>query len=318
MRIEQLNYLLHIAGSGSISRSAQALNISQQGLSQSIHQLERELDAKLLYREGNSTKLTAVGKLLQEDIETILRSCDNIRSIVAANAGADEGGEQFCRLCVTPHFCISVLPNIMQRMNRLFPRLHMSVTETEIRKLVQSYELDFDADVLYLLTCPERFCGEILRRAGVQDFRVLSALEIHAVVASDHPLASHELITVDDLCSYPLALLGSDIHFLRYLMGDRCDQAQIRLHTTNFDLYQSAARMKDVISMVIPLAYDRQFSTDFRLIPLEKTETILFGYIVNRYAQESPIAKELLNMAQSEVRKMEQALSVHFPRVSKQ
>lgn len=307
MRIEQLRYLLHIADSGSISRSAEALSISQQGLSQSMHQLERELDVKLLYREGNRTKLTAAAKMLRRDIERILKSCDNMYEIISANTLMGRAGEQGCSLRVTPHFCIAVMPAVMQRISRMYPHLHLSVTETEIVRILET--CDFGTNELYILTCPERFMPDILTKNGVKDFCELSRVKIHAVVHKSHPLAGSDSITTDDLLQYPMALLGNDIHMLRSITGERFSEVNVLLHTTNFDLYRSASQMKNVISLTVPLAYERQNSPDLRRIPLDGAETILFGYIVNEYLQQTAVARELINMIESELHKMEQSLS---------
>ncbi|MBI0580043.1 LysR family transcriptional regulator [Neobacillus cucumis] len=50
MHIEQLEYIVRVAETGSISIAAKDLHISQSGISQSITILEDELDVKLFKR----------------------------------------------------------------------------------------------------------------------------------------------------------------------------------------------------------------------------------------------------------------------------
>lgn len=305
MRIEQIRFLLHVAESGSVSRSAKALNISQQGLSQSLHQLERELGARLLYRDGNKTKLTAAGKLVKGSMEKMVSSCDEIYMQLASNAiHLNHNEKQTCRVRVTPHLCITVMPAVLQRMSKVHPQLLLSVSENEILEILQ--EEDFDTDEVFIVTCPEKLLPQLLEKKGVLGFHEISRAAVNAAVPSSHPLASREKLTVEDLCSYPIALMGSAINVLRNAMGSRFQDANIRLHTTNFELFRAAASLKDVISLSGPLAYEHAESGKLVQIPLENPESILFGYVVNRYTENFPMAQELLGVMEDELGKYKQ------------
>lgn len=303
MRIEQLQYLLHIADSGSISRSAEVLRISQQGLSQTMHQLERELGVKLLYREGNRTKLTAIGKQLRGDMEAILQSYTDMQDVIAANANIPRGEKQFCHIRVTPHFCIDAMPNIIQRMGKLYPNLLLNVMESQFLELLQSGR--FENDELFIVTCPERFVPTLISRPGVMDFRELHRCKIQAVLPPNHPLADRTCITVEDMCTYPVTVLGSDIEMLRNIAGNRFSDIRIRLHTTNFDLYRATLGTRDNIALSVPLAFDLMRAPHLRHVPLEGAETIVYGYIINAYAQSSPQNRELLNLLEGEMQKLQ-------------
>lgn len=61
MRIEDLQYLIHVADFGSINLAAEACYITQQGLSRIISNLEKELGVQLFYRINNRIRLTDVG-----------------------------------------------------------------------------------------------------------------------------------------------------------------------------------------------------------------------------------------------------------------
>lgn len=309
MRIEQIRYLLHVAESGSISRSAKVLNITQQGLSQSVHQLERELGARLLYRDGNRTKLTAAGKLVKGSMEKMVECCDEIYMHLASNAiHINHSERQTCLVRVTPHFCISLMPAVLQRMSKVHPNLLLSVSEAEILDILQ--EEDFDTDQVYMLTCPEKFLPRLLEKKGVLSFHESTRAAIHAALPLSHPLAGREVITVDDLCTYPVALLGAAINLLRNVLGSRFQDVNIRLHTTNFELFRAAASVKDVISLSVPLAYERADNSKLVYVPLELSEEVVFGYVENRYTQSSPMAQELLGVMENELAKMQQIMAM--------
>ena len=62
MRFEQLNCLVEIAETGSITAAAQKLFISQQAVSTSVKQLEQELGQTLFVRNKSGISFTAKGE----------------------------------------------------------------------------------------------------------------------------------------------------------------------------------------------------------------------------------------------------------------
>jgi len=66
MTLVQLRHLISLAESGSFSKSAQALYITQPALSRSIRALEDELGMLLFDRVGRRIELTAFGREVVE------------------------------------------------------------------------------------------------------------------------------------------------------------------------------------------------------------------------------------------------------------
>ncbi|MBQ3205000.1 MAG: LysR family transcriptional regulator, partial [Peptococcaceae bacterium] len=60
MRMEQLKYLVDIAETKSMSKTAERMFVSPQAVSQSIKQLETELDTELLVRTNMGVLLTKI------------------------------------------------------------------------------------------------------------------------------------------------------------------------------------------------------------------------------------------------------------------
>lgn len=84
MKLEQLTYAVEIAQTGSFSKAAENLYLSQPGLSASIKQLEQELGAELFTRHRSGITLTSAGsnfipyakKVLQQ-IRTMQQLCQD-------------------------------------------------------------------------------------------------------------------------------------------------------------------------------------------------------------------------------------------------
>ena len=61
MTLQQLHYILTIAKTGSLSKSAEELYISQPSLTGAVRELETELGVTLFYRSGKGMTLTNDG-----------------------------------------------------------------------------------------------------------------------------------------------------------------------------------------------------------------------------------------------------------------
>lgn len=66
--LEYYKVFYYTAKYGSVTRAAEVLNISQPAASQSLKQLEQQLQAELFYRVSKGVKLTAAGEILYADV----------------------------------------------------------------------------------------------------------------------------------------------------------------------------------------------------------------------------------------------------------
>ena len=76
MRLEQLRYLIEISKSKSLSVASETLHISQQALSLSVKEMEKELGVPLLIRSPRGIRLTQEGETFTRGIHKILLDYD--------------------------------------------------------------------------------------------------------------------------------------------------------------------------------------------------------------------------------------------------
>ena len=79
MNLEQINYFLAIANTGTFTKAAEQLFISQPSLSIGIKKLERELGVTLFERGGRYTKLTLAGQVFLKKAQKILQEYESAR-----------------------------------------------------------------------------------------------------------------------------------------------------------------------------------------------------------------------------------------------
>ena len=72
MDLKQLEYIVAIADTKSITRAAEQFYVSQSALSQQLSKLESELKLKLFTRDKQGFKLTPAGKLYVDNARRII------------------------------------------------------------------------------------------------------------------------------------------------------------------------------------------------------------------------------------------------------
>lgn len=143
MNLQQLQALVAVAASGSISAAARRLKITQPVLSRTLQQLEQSVGAPLLQRSARGAVLTEYGETLAARarvVETELRKArediDQIR------------GERSGRLSIacSPVPMMFVLPAAMAMFRAQFPRVEVRVSEAVYPQAVVALregEVDF-------------------------------------------------------------------------------------------------------------------------------------------------------------------------------
>ncbi|MGI6463534.1 MAG: LysR family transcriptional regulator, partial [Candidatus Scatomorpha sp.] len=76
MDINQMRYFLEICNTQSISKAAENVFLTQQGLSSSMRRLEAECGCNLFFRKGGKLILTDAGSRFKADAEAIIKKID--------------------------------------------------------------------------------------------------------------------------------------------------------------------------------------------------------------------------------------------------
>ena len=144
MRLTDLQYLLKVVELQSISRAAEQMYITQQGLSRIINNLEKELDVTLFLRRNNTIELTAIGKKVVEHAGEICGSyASMLRDINQYQSSALEETDYV--IYATPVICITLLPKIFLSLYQEYPTVKFNVIETLPPKIADEVELGANA-----------------------------------------------------------------------------------------------------------------------------------------------------------------------------
>jgi DNA-binding transcriptional LysR family regulator len=205
MDLNNLKRFVAAAEGGSLGKAALALNISQPGLSKSIHQLEVDFGGKLLDRSARGVALTAFGKTAYLRAKRILaewRHLDNER--VALFNGLV--GHITVGVARGTGFLGRVIPAVSARLSSERYAVHLTVVSGVANELTQALrlgDLDFAVAILDGVKTDPDLLQEVLfyDRCGL-------------FADARHPLASRATSGIRELATY-CWLCSSDADPLR-------------------------------------------------------------------------------------------------------
>ena len=91
MEIGQLEAFVEVARSGSFTRAAQSLYLTQPSLSARIHALEREVGDILFHRMGRGVRLADAGKTLLPYAERVLDTLHTAKEALHSTQSTSSG-----------------------------------------------------------------------------------------------------------------------------------------------------------------------------------------------------------------------------------
>jgi len=215
MNLRHLEHLLAVADTGSFSRAAAGLFITQSALSRSIQGLEAELGGPVLDRLGKRNALTPLGLEVVARARPILRELDTLRDTARMLQQGDLGrisvglGSGPAAL-LTVHLLVSVA--------REHVGLRVAVTHGPAELLVvQLRNRQCDALVV-----------DLRRVVPAQDLHIEALAELRGgfIARAGHPLAARARITFEEVLAYPVACTPLSDESVRLLM----DQYGLKAH----------------------------------------------------------------------------------------
>ncbi|HYP84407.1 LysR family transcriptional regulator [Variovorax sp.] len=219
MTLVQLRHLVALADSGSFSRTAERLFISQPALSRSIRALESELGQALFDRVGRRSELTAAGRELLIRARQIVADADELQD-TGRRMARGEAGVLRIGMGSGPG-AVLMTPLLLEAAAR-HPGLRVDISRARTDLLVHALrERMLDALVV-----------DARSLAPAPDLQVDSLREMRGtfMCRPEHPLAGRRRVRFDEVLRYPLASTPLSDEVVRVLVDrfgpaahpDRC------------------------------------------------------------------------------------------------
>ena len=212
MNLRDLAYLVSLAEHRHFGRAAEASFVSQPTLSTQIRKLEDELGVPLVERTPRKVLLTETGREIARRARGVLAEVEEIKAIAQRTRDPEAGK---LRLGVFPTLGPYLLPHLVPRVRRRFPRLELLLIEEKTEQIVRMLrEGTLDVGLLALPVHEESLHAEFL----FEEPFVLA-------VPDDHPLAHRKTrLKLADLSDESLLLL-EDGHCMRDQALELCQLA---------------------------------------------------------------------------------------------
>ena len=206
MRIDprRLLDLLAVARHGSFSGAAEATNVSQPGLSQSIAQLEHGLGVKVLERDRHGARLTEFGRALVFHARALESLLDRAKEETRLRALGIEGP---LAVGITPITAAGLVPQALALLARDAPDIAVSLTEgldDELVAMLRARELDLVVSRL---------------RPGLEDVHSepLMMSDWALITRPDHPLAERSSVSLGEIADVQWVLPAGGSAFRRQM-----------------------------------------------------------------------------------------------------
>lgn len=284
MNIRQLEHFLALAESGSFSRAAERLFLTQSALSRSIQSLEAEIDGALIDRIGKRNELTPLGRHVLERARRIVLETSELRRGAELMRQASAGvmrvglGSGPGAILMTPLMChmASVYPDVRVRVVR---------GPTELQ-LVQLRARQLDALVVDLRVL-----------APDPDLQIEPVAEMRGgwMARAGHPLAGQRSVTLSDLRRFPLASTPLSDEVARLLVsqyGSEAHPAQaVSLECNDIESLVDVVERTDAVLLgVLATARERIDAGAVVVLPVRPVmrATARFGYVTLKGRSEAP------------------------------
>ncbi|MEE9318912.1 MAG: LysR family transcriptional regulator [Granulosicoccus sp.] len=193
-QLRQLRAFCHAAQTGSISKAAVRLKLSQPSVSLQIQALEKDLDTLLFERSGPKIRLTPAGDLLLDMAQPLIDGFSRLADSFAARLGDVHAGP--LDIASGEATLLYILPEVIKAFSTEFPqidvRLH-NVTGHDGMALLRADEVDFAV-------------GSMIDVPDDMVWHPIYEYKPALIMCKGHPLEKKKDITLKDISPYGLIL----------------------------------------------------------------------------------------------------------------
>lgn len=197
MDIQQLLFFHKIAESGSFTKAAHALRVTQPAVSHQIRSLEMELGQQLIERDRRGVMLTQAGEVLFQYSQRILNLVEESRDALSRIAKGEIGKVSVAAIGT---LTVYVLPDLLYEFRSAHPGIDVNLRTVggeDIQEMVLSNTVDVGIIGSHAhVSRPDLVTIPLFRD------------EIVPFVHSEHPFAAQRQAKLVELGREPLILLG--------------------------------------------------------------------------------------------------------------
>lgn len=238
----QLRAFTVLARTGSFTRTAHELHLTQSAISYAIKALEEEIGCRLLDRVGKAVVLTQAGEQLLVRAEKIL---DEMTAARLELSHLGKWGSSRLRIGASTTACQYVLPAVLREFKESFPRCAISIEPGDTPEAIASLR----AHRIDLAVNLEP------RREDSLEFRPLFTDELLFALSPIHPWAKSGRVPRDDIARQHYILYGKTSYTFQ-MIEEYFREEKIVLHSLldlgNMEAIKELVKLGLGISIMAP------------------------------------------------------------------
>lgn len=293
VNLELYRVFYYVVKTGSISKAAQELYISQPAVSQAVKLLEKHLGGQLFFRTPKGIKLTPEGEVLYKYIEQgynlIMLAENKFAEVLNLEAGEVRIGasDMTLRFFLLPY---------LEEFHRSYPKVKIKVTNGPSPETIDSLKKGMIDFGVVSLPLPQDENINVIESIQIQDCFVAGV--------KFYELASRT-VSLKELSNYPIIMLEKNTSTRRFIDSYTGQHGitlnpEIELATSDL-IMQFAERGLGIACIVRNFAEDAILTGRlFEIGIKEKMPLRSFGIITLKDVPVSPSAKKLLDLIYSQ------------------
>lgn len=275
-----------MARTGSFSKAAQELSVTQPAVTVQIRQLERHCGVSLFDRVRRRGKLTQAGQSLYEYAQRIFALAEEAEQTLELTRGVKAGR---LRLTASLTAAAYYLPPLVAAFKQRFPGIQVQLSVDNSRRVAERV-LTLGDDLGVLTGDPEN--PDLVIRPFCEDPLVL-------IVPPQHPWAGRRTVSLHELQDQPF-ILREPGSATRALIESRVAAAGVSLHVTmelgSNEAIKRTVEMGSGVTLISAAIVQREVKAG-HLAMLRVREPGLvrrFDLVYHRERRESPLIKAFL------------------------
>lgn len=243
--LRQLRAFRAVVETGSFTKAAEQLHITQSALSGLIKEFEGVLDLRLFDRTTRTLSLSTAGQHIYPMATRILYDVENMASEVGRLKDLESGS---VTLAVSQQLAASVLPTVMAQFIAKYPNIKVRLDDCSVDAVIESV----NAGTVDFGIGPKRDIGDSLSGEMLFD------LPFYVVMPDNHPFTTLSHVNWGDLKQETLITLSGSFNqlLIQDLPKEYADMIKNATHQVNF-LTTAFSMVAQNLGLTFCLPYSR-------------------------------------------------------------
>lgn len=290
--LQQLKYVIRIVEFRSMTQAAANLYISQPALSNTIKDLEKELNIEIFTRNTKGISLTTEGAEFLSYARQVVEQAD----LLEMRYTNKKPSRLLCSISTQHYvFAVKAFCNLLQKTSS--DEYEYTLRETRTSEIIDDVKnMKSEIGLLYLNDFNQKVITKLLNENHLI-FTPLFKAEPHVFISSACPLAKKETLTLEDLEDYP---------YLSYEQGDInsfyfSEEMQSTVsHKKSIHVSDRATMLGLIVgingyTICSGVSSSDLVQKEIKSIPLKVADSMIIGYIKNERTVLSGAAENYID-----------------------